>query len=77
MQISNKEQLINGLPGFNLIINYTARTKKFSIPLPDFMSGPLGMLEVTGSTQDEVEKLFKEKVEAIKKVERKTNKVII
>lgn len=77
MQVSKKPQVIDGLPRFDLIINYTAKTKKFSIPLPPFLSAPLGTGEVTGATQDEVEKLFHAAIEQVRTLKKTTRKVIV
>ncbi len=75
--ISKIPTYIVGLPRFEKRVCYSARTKKFSIPLPDFMAGPLGLEEVTADSQDAVEKLFAEKVEEVKTIQSTVTKVIV
>jgi len=75
--VSNEMCQPSGLPAFRKKLSYTAKTKLFSIELPPFMAGPLDKLELTASSQSEVERLFAQAVIDIKKVNVTEKKVII
>ena len=75
--ISKVPIVIQGFPRFVKEVKYSARDHRFFIPLPQFMHGPLGMEEVTGNTEREVEDIFKKKLEETKKLNTEVSKVIL
>jgi len=77
MLVHKEERYIEGFPRFILKVNYSSRTSKFSIPLPDFMSSVLEKKELEADTQAKVEQLFKDASEEVKKAKTTVEKVIV
>lgn len=75
--ISKVPMFAEGFPRFVKEVKYSARDHRFFITLPVFMQGPLGVVEVTGKSEQEVEDAFKKKLEEIQKLKTEVRKVIL